>query len=247
MPDLVEGEEVQEETPAEETHDGFVSDKQHAERIGVQHKKFRDEERGRVAAEGRLSNVETELEALKTKQAEVIVPPVPDPLSETYATDVQTRDDAIKAQVGNEAEAQRKADELKEKDEARLVSEKTAEDKMIAGFDANMIKHGLDPAAAIKAGNTVADYGISKNFEDVLLEDPDGPLFVMYLANNPIELENMNGMSMLQLVNHLNGDIRAKASLLKPQTSTAPDPPTTPSGGGAPELQENWERGAKYE
>jgi len=249
MPDPVEGEEVVpgEETPPEETHEGFVSDKQHAERIGVQHKKYRDEERGRVVAEERASTVERELEELKAKQAEVIIPPVPEQDSDSFAEDMRKRDEAIVAKADLDAETQQIANERTKKDEARVAKQDAAKREKVAAFDTNMVTHGLNPAETSKAAKAVIDYGISETFEDILLEDPDGPLFVAYLSQNPIELEKLNEMSPLQLVNHLNGDIRAKASLLKPQTSTAPDPPITPSGGGAPESKEDWERGAKYE
>ena len=248
-PENVESEEVLpgEETPPEETHDGFIALDKHQKDVNVQHKKFRDEERGRATAEQRADGLQQELDDLKGQQAKVEIPPIPDRYSDTFDADVATRDEKIAAKAKQDAVDTRQTEARKEKDEARLAGEEAAIKEKIAGFDANMVKHGLDPAASIKAGHTVADCGISENFEDILLEDPDGPLFVMYLADNLVELEEMNKMSNLQLVNHLNGDIRAKASLLKPQTSTAPDPPITPKGGGAPELKEPWEKGAVYD
>lgn len=250
MPDSVEQQLEQtddQQDVQEERHDGFIALDKHQKDVNVQHKKFRDEERGRVQAEQRLSTAEKELEEIKAKSAEVIIPPLPDKYSDTYEADIEKRDEAITAKAGQAAEQTRQAEARKEKDEARLATEAAAIKENIAGFDANMVKHGLNPTATKKAADTVIDYGISDTFQDILLEDPDGPLFVQYLADNPVELEEMNRMSALQLVNHLNGDIRAKASLLKPQTSAAPDPPITPQGGGAPELKEDWERGAKYE
>lgn len=236
-----------EETPPEETHDGFIALGKHQKDVNVQHKKFRDEERGRVKAEERTSAVEKELEELRAENEAVVIPPVPDKYSDNFDTELATRDEAIKKQAEQDAEQQRLTAERTEKDEVRVASEEAVIKEKIAGFDANMVTHGLNPVVTKKAADTVIGYGISENFQDVLLEDPDGPLFVQYLADNPVELEEMNRMSTLQLVNHMNGDLRAKASLLKPQTSTAPDPPITPRGGGAPELKEDWEKGAKYE
>ena len=250
MPDPnVESEEVipGEETPPEETHDGFIALDRHQKDVNVQHKKFRDEERGRATAEKRATDLQQELDDLKGQQAKVEIPPVPDKYSDNFDTELEQRDLAIKKQAAQDAVDTRQTEARKEKDEARLAGEEVAIKEKIAGFDANMVTHGLNPVATKKAADTVIAYGISENFQDVLLEDPDGPLFVAYLADNPVELEEMNGMSVLQLVNHLNGDIRAKASLLKPQTSTAPDPPITLKGGGAPELKEDWEKGAVYE
>jgi len=246
MPDPVEGEEAVEAEP-EEKHDGFIALDKHQKDVNVQHKKFRDEERGRVKAEERASAVEKELGDLRAKQAEVVIPPVPDRYSETFDAEILTRDEAIQKQADLNAEQTRLADDRKTKDEARITEENAAMSKKVAAFDTNMVTHGLNPAETKKAADTVIGYGISTTFQDVLLEDPDGPLLVTYLSQNPVELEEMNRMSVLQLVNHLNGDIRQKASLLKPQTSNAPNPPTTIKGGGAPEQKEDWEKGVIYE
>lgn len=240
-------EQVKEPEQEQETHDGFIALDKHQKDINVQHKKYRDEERGRVSAEERATKVEKELETLKSQQAEVVVPPVPDQYSETYTEDVAERDAAIKRQAENEAEQTRQAEQQKQRDEVRVTDETAALQKRVAAFDSNMVTHGLNPIETKTAADVVIGYGISDTFQDILLEDPDGPLFVNYLSQNPVELEEMNRMTTLQLVNHLNGDIRAKASLLKPKTSNAPDPPINLKGGGAPEQKEDWERGAVYE
>jgi len=245
MPEVDEATE-QTEQP-EETHDGFIRVDKHQKDVNVQHKKFRDQERSRVEAEKRADSIQKELDELKGQNATVAIPPVPDQYSETYAADVASRDDAIRKQADQDAAQQRQEAQRKEKDEARVASENQAINKRIAEFDSNMVTHGLNPVETKAAADTVIAYGISNTFQDVLLEDPDGPLFVTYLSQNPVELGEMNGMSTLQLVNHLNGDIRQKASLLKPQTSNAPEPPITLSGGGVPEMKEGWEKGAKYD
>ena len=236
-----------EETPPEETHEGFIALDKHQKDVNVQHKKFRDQERGRVAAEERAKKAEDELEALKGSGEPVVVPPVPDRYSDTYEADLATRDNAIKAQAEQEAEGKRQDDKRKTDQEAAAATEETAMKERVAGFDSNMVTHGLNPVTTKTAADKVIEYGINDTFTDILLEDPDGPLFVQYLSENPVELGEMNAMTPLQLVNHMNGDIRAKALLLKPQTSNAPDPPITPRGGGVPEQQEPWEKGAKYE
>ena len=177
----------------------------------------------------------------------MVIPSVPDPLSATYADDVAARDEAIRKAADQAAVVTQQTEERKKADDARVASESAVIDEKVKAFDSNMVTLGLNPAQTKAAADTVINYGISDVFQDVLLEDKDGPLFVTYLAQNPIELEQMNKMSTLQLVNHLNGDIRAKASLLKPQTSDAPPPPVTLTGGGAPDTKESWEKGARYE
>ena len=246
--DLVEGEEVAvENQEVVEVPKGFIKEEDHQKRINVQHKKYRDEERARVAAEEEKAKLAAELEELRSKSVDLTIPPVPDPYADDFDDQVKRRDEAIRLNAEHQVQQKRLA-EQKEKDEAaRVAKEDEAYKAKVAGFESNLVKHGLDPSEVTEASKTVLSYGISETFQDVLVEDDDGPLFVAYLANNPLELEEMKGMSTLQLLNHLNGDIRQKASLLKPQTSRAPDPPITLQGGGVPELQESWEKGAKYE
>ena len=110
-----------------------------------------------------------------------------------------------------------------------------------------MASHGLKTEEVKTAAETVIGFGISNTFQDVLLDDKDGPLMVKYLEDKPLEAEQINAMSTMELVNHLNTEVRPKALLLKPQTSTAPDPPVTLDGGGAPETPEPWEKGAVYD
>jgi hypothetical protein len=238
--DLVE----QNEEAPEVKHEGFISDDKHAQRIGVQHKKFRDEERRANDLETQLGAATKKLDAVEIK--EVVVPPVPDQLSETYVEDVQKRDAAIQQKTELDAGIARKAEEGRQKDEARVTQDEADLKQRIAGFDTNTVTHGLNPIEVKQAADTVIANGLSDMFSDMLLEDPDGPLLVAYLKDNPVEQDEMNRLSPLQLVTHLNA-IRPKASLLKPQTSNAPDPPIVLSGGGVEELQPSWEKGAKYE
>lgn len=231
----------------EETHDGFIKLDKHQTDVNRQHKKFRDEERVRVKESERADAAERKLGELQAKQAEVVIPPVPDKYSDSFEADIKERDDAIAAQSKQSAATEVAAAERQKKDDARKTEAEKALTKRVAGFDTNMVSHGLNPAETKTAADTVLAYGISDIFGDILLEDSDGPLFVQYLAANPIELEEMTRMSVLQLVNHMNGDFRQKALLLKPKTSNAPDPPRRIKGGGAPEQRENWEEGAQYE
>lgn len=230
-----------------EAPDGFIDLGSHQKDVNVQHKKFRDEERSRVKAEDRATSAERELEELKAKNDAVAIPPVPDKYSDSFDADMETRDTAIAAKSAQDAEVEQKAAQKRKTEEARVASENNAVTERVATFDSNMVALGLNPVETKADADTVIGFGVSNNFQDILLEDPDGPLLVKYLAANPIEVEKMNGMSALSLVNHINSDVRAKASLLKPQTSSAPNPPIVLDGGGAPSTVESWERGAKYE
>ena len=241
--------EAEETAAAEEkeTHDGFIDLESHQKDVNVQHKRFRDEERGRVKEQARADGLQKEVDDLKGANAEVVVPPVPDKYSDTFDADMKTRDEALVLQAEQTAATDTAAAKRKENDEVRATEESTAVNERVATFDSNMVTHGLKPEVVKAAVDTLIENGISVSFQDMLLEDKDGPLMVQYLAVNPVETEKINGMSPLSMVNHLNGEIRAKALLLKPQTSAAPDPPIVLDGGGAPETKEDWEAGAVYE
>ena len=239
----MEQEIVEEEAP-EVKHDGFISDDKHAHRIGVQHKKFRDEERRANELDQQLSEATKKLDALAVTEVEI--PQVPDPLSDTYVEDVQKRDTAIQQKTELDVSIARKAEVEKQKDEARVTKEAANLTQKIARVEANTVTHGLNPLEVKQAADTVIANGVSEMFADMLLEDPDGPLMVAYLKDNPVEQDEMNRMTPLQLVTHLNA-IRPKASLLKPQTSNAPDPPITLTGGGVEELEDPLLKGAVFE
>lgn len=236
-----------EETPAVESHKGFIALDKHQKDVNVQHKRFRDEERGRVSEKKRADGLQAQLDEIQREKDKVVVPPVPDRYSETYDADIAERDAAIARQAELTAANNVAVAKQRENDDARLADESDALNKRVATFDSNLVSHGLNSPDVKAAAETVIGMGISNTFQDVLLDDPDGPLMVVYLQNNPIEAEQMNAMPTLELVNHMNAELRPKALLLKPQTSAAPDPPITLEGGGAPETKEDWERGAKYE
>ena len=241
------GEEGSGEEPPVITHDGFVSDEENNRQVGFQHKKFRDEERLRGKETERADAAERRLSALDQKPDDIVIPGVPDPNSDTFAEDVVKRDEAIAKKARLEATEQQDAKNVQDGEAERATRIEAAIVEKVKAFDSNMVTLGLNPTETKIAADAVIDYGISDNFQDILLEDTDGPLFVQYLAKNPLELEKMNGMSALQLVNHMNGDMRQKAALLKPKTSGAPPPPMTLDGAGVGEMKEDWERGVVYE
>lgn len=246
---LAEQNKGQEENqvPEVETHEGFVSKEIHQKDVNNQHKKFRDEERGRKVEKDRADKAELELEELRGKSGDITVPDLPEPYDEKFAEKLANRDAAIQRKAEFEAQEKRLADDKVENDKAATLKAEDANKAQVAIFDGNMVALGLNPVEVKTAADKIIDYGISEGLTDFILEDPDGPLMVQYLDQNPVELAEMNAMSSLSLFNHINKTVRAKAALLKPSTSGAPNPPIIPSGGGVPELEEPWEKGVKYD
>lgn len=230
-----------------QTPEGFIALDKHQKDVNVQHKKYRDEERAKIKQQQRADKAEAALQELQTEQVTAQIPSVPDPYSTTYAEDVVKRDEAIRLDAEHSAQIKKAEEDRQVEKDARASQASERAQERVKGFDANMLSLGLDPAITKQAADTLIGYGITSALEDFVLEDPQGPLFVAYLAQNPVEIEALNGLSSYELGRRLDGDIRTKAALLKPQTSNAPPPPITISGSGVPEQKESWEQGAKYE
>ena len=238
---------MEESSEAVETPEGFIALDKHQKDVNVQHKKFRDTERLLNKSTERADGLEKELGVLKEKDNQVIVPDAPDPYSETFADELAVRDEAIKRKAEVDAQQSIDADRQKQNEAKARNDLEEADREKVASFDKNMVAAGFDSLDVKKAADSVIELGMSNSLQDFVLEDPDGPALVMYLNENPIELEQMSSMSPYSLHNHINSEIRAKASLLKPQTSNAPDPPITLSGGGVSELKEPLLEGSKFD
>ena len=235
-----------EQPKADETPEGFISLDKHQKDVNTQHKRFRDEERGRIKQKERADRLQKKLDELEAERNHVEIPPIPDRYDDKYQEKLELRDAAIRKQAENDAQAQRVEAERKKQQETAQAESDAALQERVKQFDKNMVDHGLNPADTKAAADQLVEYGLSEHLEDALLDDPDGPLFVQYLAQNPVELDGLASMTAYQLVRHLDGDIRQRAQLLKPKTSDAPPPPDVPDGGGAPETKEWWEKGATY-
>ena len=236
-----------ESASTKEVPDGFIPVEENQRQVNKQHRKYRDAEREAKQAKAEADKLKQELEELKAQSVDLTVPPIPDPYSENFEEQVRVRDEAIARKTKHEAAQSDLEKRAKQNEQDALESQKAEEAKQVEAFDANMVTLGLNPIEVKQAAETLLDYGLSDTLQDIVLEDSDGPLFVQYLANNPLELESLNGMSALQMVKVLDSDIRQKASLLKPKTSRAPDPPETLTGGGVTELEDPLLKGARFE
>lgn len=248
-PETVEDEvietEVTEEKP--ETPEGFVTTQQNNEEVGKQYRLRKEAERSAVAASNEAKEAKARLRELEAAANKVEVPPPPDPYATDYAEQVEARDEALRKQVGIEAQQANEEAARKKAEQAQLEQLQEAEKEQLKSFDSNMLEIGLNPVELHEAGQTVANYGVSEELTEALLTDPEGPLFVAYLAQNPLEIEKLEGMPILQRLNHLNTEVRQRAALLRPQTSKAPDPPITLTGGGVQEMEDPELKGVIFE
>lgn len=237
----------EESASSEKAPEGFIRAEDAQKDINKQHRKYRDEERARKKVEAEAERYRKELEELRAKSVDVTVPPIPDRYDDDYEQKIKERDEALLRKAQHDSQLANKEAESERVAQERRSQEEQALQQKIASFDSNMVSLGLNPLEVKQAADTLVDYEISDTLQDILLEDAEGPLLVKYLADNPVELDTLSGLSTLQLVEHLRGDIRQRANLLRPKTSAAPDPPVTLSGGGVRELEDPLLKGATFE
>jgi hypothetical protein len=210
--------------------------------INKQHFKYREEQRKRLELEERLKELESKQE-VSTAPGEI--PPIPDSWDENYEQKIRQREEAIQRKAAFDAQEQLRADQaaITQREQQRQELERSQ--KLQEQFSANANKLGVNPESLQKAQEVVVSYGITPDLATALIEDSDGPLMVQHLAANPLELDALIHAPPISAGLKL-AEIKAKASALKPKPSSAPTPPTTLKGRGAPEKQRGPE-GATFE
>lgn len=215
--------------------------------INKQHAKYREEERKRIAAEKEAQTLKEKLDAIEAKNGEVHIPDLPDPFDDDYEEKVKLRDEAIMQKAQRDAQQQSIIERQNANKEAADKAEQERVNSLINGYAQQVTKLGLNAEDINKAGDTVVSYGIDAGVAEFILGDEDGPLITQYLANNPLELDDLRNLPPIQAAMRIDSMIRPKAALNKPQASAAPDPAETLAGRGAGEKVSPFIAGAKFE
>ena len=243
--DHVENEEVNQElsetaeggaelaTAQEETPDKIDDGVQKA--INKQHAKYREEERKRIQAEDEAGKLREKLEKLEAEKSVVDIPAIPDPYDDNYEEQLRIRDEAIMRKATQDAQQQ---SVIAQQDAQKEVAQKAEQERLntlVSGYDGQIAKLGLNPEEVRVAGDKVVEYGISADLAEFILQQEDGPLITQYLSKNPVALDDLRHMSVIDGAFKVSSDIRKAASTLKPQASQTPDPTETLTGRGAGE------------
>ena len=178
--------------------------------------------------------LQTELDELKNKQPEVIrpdVPPMPDEFDDDFQSKLQARDDAIRLQAEHDAGVKFAETQLQEAQLRQQTEDQAALAVKVQAYSSNATKLGITPQDLQTAGGIVGQYGLREDVATALLDDDEGALVTLYLASNPLAIENLNGANMLS-IGQVYADIKSKASALKPKQSDAPPPVELLNGGG---------------
>lgn len=218
--------------------------------INKQHAKYREEERKRIALEDKLAKANEQISKFEAEKGDVTIPLIPDRYDfdsdEAFNAAVQARDDAIMQKATQDAQHQNALDTQTATKEAAQQAEQEQTDSLVKDFDSRIVKLGLEPEVIRTAVNTIVDYGISKDVGEYILGHEDGPLITQYLAENPIELDELRNLPPIMAAMRINSEIKLAASANKPQASNAPDPTEVLSGRGAKEMESPLLKGATF-
>lgn len=216
--------------------------------INKQHKKYRDEERAHQETKRKLDEYEAQLQELRSAQVnEPVIPPRPDPFDDDFDERLAARDEAIARKAQFDSQQQIIAQAEQQAQQERLLAQQRQAAEQTQTLLTNATKHGVKEDDLVQAAQVVGEYRLPQEIINDLMVDADGPLIIAHLAANPVELDNLRSMSVVQAVRTLDGSIRAKANALKQKTSEAPEPPEILRGGGTPEEKNTLKSGVKFQ
>lgn len=227
--------------------DGEVSQDAVNKAINKQHAKFREEERKRLESDKKLAAAEEKLKALEAEKGDITIPEIPDSYDENYEDKIKARDEAIKQKAIQEAGEKTAIEKQNADIEVANKVEQERINSLVNEYDKRIVTLGLDANDIKNAVQTVVDYGVSGEVREFILQQEDGPLITKYLAENPIQLDELRNMTPIQAAFKISSEIREAAAVLKPQASNAPDPADVLAGRGAGEVVDPSIAGATFE
>lgn len=115
----------------------------------------------------------------------------------------------------------------------------------VDGYSKNAKTFNITDEQLLQAGTTVRESGLSLDVQLFLLDDPQGPLIVTTLANNPVELDKIRSMSTAQAAAYIATDVKPNLAGTGKQSET-PNPLDIVNGGGVPDKTPDSIKNAKF-
>ena len=229
-PDSGTGEQVQAES-AEQVDEVAAAKQKANEAINKQYGEKKQLERDLEQQRQRIAQFE---QAERDNLAAQVgtVPDMPDAFDDDYDVKFKARDEAIRANERYNAQNQMHQQQQQHtQQQAAQARQQEVNDSMIA-YSNKAVDFGINQNELQAAGNAVAGYGLSEDLIFHILKDSDGPLITKHLAANPQDGYQLATMSPYEVGSFL-GDVKKRASALKPKKSSAPNPATNLQGNGA--------------
>ena len=197
--------------------------------IGRQHAKFRTEQ-DRANA---LHAENVRLKSQMPQEQRPDVPPPIDPLDDDYEGKTKARDTALQEAAAFDVRQDVARTQAENAESTAQNERRETFNQAARSYTERAQKLGLDATGLQVAGQTVAEYGVSDELTEHILNDEQGPLITQYLAGNLNELETLRNLSPMQAAVHLATQIVPKLKAV-PTNTGAPPPSDGLSGTGAP-------------
>ena len=199
--------------------------------IGKKTAKAREAERRAEEAERRA---EEALSRLAQFNAPVHrdVPPYPDPYESDFQDKLKQREAVIahNARVDWEMQQRQQQDQVAQQQKAQR--EQAALQETVATYTQQAAKLGITQDRLAQAGASVAQFGIHNDLVTHILGDDHGPAITVYLADHPLELEQVASMSPLQAAAYIEREVKPK---MRKKVDPPPAPVPTLKGSGITE------------
>lgn len=200
--------------------------------INKQHAKYQEERRKNEAVNRDLAAANERLAQFEANKPALHVPDMPDPYEDGYEEKMRARDTAMQAKNRQDYDnnARQSQQQYTQQQQHQAAESKRAEAGQNFMKTANQI--GISEDNLNKSVQLVVNNGIDQNVAEFIINDPDGPLIIQHLASNPMDQDELRGMSPMQAAGFINGQLKTKASALRPKQSNAPAPIASLNGGG---------------
>jgi hypothetical protein len=217
--DPEQGEESDLATDSEQEHETKpeTSQNENVQKvINRKHAEKMEAERRADAAELRVREFESRQQQYEPEIPQLSDFPDSDEVAE-YNQKLRVRISWENQQSYNQQEGQRRQQEAyttKQEDFAKKGETYTERAKSL----------GVSSKELQAAGQTVASYNLSEDIVMGILDDKQGALITTYLANNPLDIENLKTLSPYKAALYMETTIRPKLLSRKPKTTNAPPP-----------------------
>jgi hypothetical protein len=200
--------------------------------IGKKVRQTRDMERRADELQRQVNDLQARV---PVEQRPVVQAP-PDPFAisdEEYRRNLAQRDQQVLAQANFDHQRQQQQEQQQRFLHEQAQQQTQQLDEKIQDYAGRAAKLGIKAAELQVAGNAVGQYGISAELGQYILESEQGPLITTYLANNPIELDELRHLSPAQAAVVVETKIKQKAIASQPKKVTdTPDPLERPHSAG---------------
>jgi hypothetical protein len=218
-PDPEQGEESDLATEGEQEHETKpeTSQNENVQKvINRKHAEKMEAERRADAAEARLREFESKQQQYEPELPELSDFPDSDEVAD-YNQKLRARIKWETEQSYNQQEGQRRQQEADTTRQAEFSKKGEAYTERAKSL-------GVSSKELQAAGQTVASYNLSEDIVMGILDDKEGALITTYLANNPLDIENLKALSPYKAALYMETTIRPKLAARKPKTTNAPKP-----------------------